>query len=166
MSRFSMFVAAGALSLAVAGAAQAQGDKTATQTVTYEVQGINELSVSGNPGALTVSVATAGSQPTAATNATTTYSFTTNLAGGKITAEIDTDMPAGLTLTANLQTPGGAASTAGAVTLSSVAVDAVTGIDKQVASAKTITYSLTANVSAGVVASATKTVTLTLVAGT
>ena len=41
--------------------------QTANQTVTYEVQAINEISVSGNPGALIVSSATAGSEPTAAT---------------------------------------------------------------------------------------------------
>jgi hypothetical protein len=55
------------------------------QTVTYEVQAVNEIDVSGNPGALIVSSATAGSEPTAASDATTSYSMTTNGSNKKIT---------------------------------------------------------------------------------
>src|SRR5947208_1601517 len=43
-----------------------------TQTVTFSVSAINEISVSGNPGALTVSSAAAGSGPTSASDASTT----------------------------------------------------------------------------------------------
>ena len=72
----------------------AQAVVAATQTVTYSVSAINELSVSGNPAALAVSTATAGSEPDDATDATTTYGISTNQTGTKITAAIDTAMPA------------------------------------------------------------------------
>lgn len=144
----------------VAGKAAAQ-----TQTVTYEVQAINQMSVSGDPGALTVSSATAGSAPTDATDATTTWAITTNQTGTKVTAAINTAMPAGVTLKVGLGAPTGATS-AGAVSLGTVAADLVTGITKLNESAKTVTYTLSATAAAGVVASATKTVTFTVVAGT
>ncbi|MCC4114223.1 hypothetical protein LLG90_02545 [Aromatoleum toluclasticum] len=154
-----------ALALAMTGLAGAAfAADTATQTVTYEVTAINELSVSGNPGALTISAATAGSAPTSVSDATTTYAITTNQSTRKITAAINTAMPNYVTLKANLAAPTGATS-AGAVTLGTVAVDAVTGISTLNESAKTITYSLEATAAAGVVTSASKTVTFTIVAG-
>jgi hypothetical protein len=137
---------------------------TATQTVTYEVTAINEISTSGNPGALIVNSATAGSAPTDATDASTTWAVTTNQTGAKITAAIDTAMPAGTTLKVNLAAPTGASSL-GAVTLSTVAVDAVTGITQLNESAKTVEYTLSATAAAGVVASASKTVTFTITGG-
>jgi hypothetical protein len=137
---------------------------TATQTVTYAVTAINEISVSGNPGALTVSTATAGSAPNAVTDASTTYSITTNEPTRKITGAINTDMPSGLTLSVTLAAPTGATS-AGKKALTSVATDLVTAISTLNESAKTITYELAATSAAGVVPSATKTVTLTITAG-
>jgi len=80
---------------------------TATQTVTYAVSAINEISVSGNPAAMTVNAATPGSAPTTVTDSSTTWAVTTNESTKKITAAINTDMPTGLTLTANLTAPTG-----------------------------------------------------------
>jgi hypothetical protein len=126
------------------------------------VTAINELSVSGNPGALTVNAATAGSQPDAVTDATSSYAITTNGTNKKITAALDTAMPAGVTLslTATAPTVG---SSPGKVALSASAADVVTGIT-QVADGdgNTLTYELAATVAAGVVESASKTVTLTI----
>lgn len=137
---------------------------SATQTVTYAVSAINAITVSGNPAALTVNAATAGSAPTSVSDATTTYAITTNETGKKITGATNTDMPAGLTLTVNLVAPTGGSS-AGATSLSSVAADLVTGITTLNESGKTITYNLSATSAAGVVGSASKTVTLTIVDG-
>lgn len=136
-----------------------------TQTVTFEVKAINKMSVSGNPGALVVSDATAGSAPTDATDASTTWAVTTNQTGTKVTAAIDLAMPSGVALKVDLGAPTGATS-AGAVALGTVAADLVTGITKLNESAKTITYTLSATSAAGVVASTTRTVTYTVVAGT
>jgi hypothetical protein len=143
----------GASGIAMAGA-------TANQTVTYEIQAINELSASGNPAALIVNAAVAGSAPTLVSDATSTYAITTNQTR-KITGALDTAMPAGVTLTVALAAPTGGTSS-GDVTLSDTAADLVTGIATLNESGKTITYKLSATSAAGVVASATKTVTLTI----
>ena len=153
---------AAALILGAGGMAMAA--ETANQTVTYEIQAINELSVSGNPGALTVNAAVAGEAPTAVSDATSSYAITTNETSRKITGAIDTAMPAGVTLTANLAAPAGGSST-GAVALTNTATDLVTGISTLNETAKGITYGLSATSAAGVVASATKTVTFTIAAG-
>ena len=145
----------GASGLAMAGA-------TANQTVTYEVQAINELSVSGSPDAIIVNAATAGAQPNEASNALTTYAITTNQSR-KITGAIDTAMPSGVTLKVALAAPTGGTSS-GDVTLSATAADLVTGISTLAESEKTITYKLSALTTAGVVPSAVKTVTLTIAA--
>lgn len=137
---------------------------TATQTVTYEVQAINELSVSAATASLTVSSATAGSAPNVATDASTSYAITTNETNRKITGAINSNMPSGVTLSATLAAPTGGSS-GGKLALSTVAVDLVTGISTLNESGKSISYELAATSAAGVVASATKTVTLTITAG-
>ena len=134
-----------------------------SQTATFQVDPINEISVSGNPGALAINTAVAGSAPTAASNASTTWAVTTNQTGAKVTAAINLAMPAGVTLSLNLQNPAGATSTT--VSLRTLAVDAVTGITKLNESGRTVTYTLAATAIAGVVASTSHTVTLTMVAG-
>lgn len=149
---------------ALVSSVSAYAASSTTQAVSIEVSAINELSVSGNPGALTVSTATAGSAPDAVSDSTTTYAITTNESTRKITAAIDTAMPTGVTLTASLAAPTGGTS-AGAVALGTVAADVVTGITKLNESGKTITYNLSATSAAGVVPAASKTVTFTIVAG-
>lgn len=161
MKSLPFVLSAAALSLVgFVGEAQAQ-----QQTVTFEVQAINEMSVSGDPGALTINTATAGSAPTAVTDASTTYAITTNQTGTKITGAVDLAMPNGVTLAVNLAAPTGATS-AGDVVLGTVDADVVTGITQLNEAGKTITYTLSAAPSAGVVASTTRTVTYTVVAGT
>jgi hypothetical protein len=142
----------------------AMASDTTGQTVTYEIQAINELAVSGSPDALIVNEAVAGAAPTAVSNTATTYDITTNQTTRKITGAINAAMPAGVTLTANLAAPTGGTS-AGAVVLTATAQDLVTGISTLNETAKGITYGLSATSAAGVVASATKTVTLTIAAG-
>ncbi|MEN3370007.1 MAG: hypothetical protein V7609_2150 [Verrucomicrobiota bacterium] len=136
---------------------------SAQQTVTYEVQAINELAVSEATASLTVNAAIAGSAPTSANDSTTSYAITTNEAGRKITGSINTAMPSGVALSVNLAAPSGATS-AGPVALSTTAQDLVTGISTLNESGKSISYSLSATAAAGVVPSASKTVTLTITA--
>ena len=151
------------LALLGLAASVALAGTTATQTVTYSVSAINEISASGDPAALNITTAVAGSEPSTATNAVTTYSISTNETGKKITAVINTDVAAG-TLKINLADPdgAGAATSLGDVTLSSAPADCVTGIDSQAASAKTITYKFSAVIADGIIGSTNKTVTLTL----
>lgn len=153
----------GALSmLFIAGPAMA-GDSD-TQTVNYEVTAINEISIDGDAVTLTVNSATAGEAPTQATDSDS-YAITTNVvspATKKITAAIDSDMPAGLTLKINVTAPSTAGTSSGPTTLSATAEDVVTGISAVNEADISMEYTLDATVAAGVVAPDTKTVTLTI----
>jgi len=134
---------------------------SSSQTVGVQVSAITEISVSGNPGALNVATATAGQDPDEVSDATTTYSITTNRDNLKITGALNTAMPTGTTLKLNLEAPTGATS-AGDVSMSATAADLVTGITKKKGSSLQVTYKLSATVEAGVVSTTSKTVTLTL----
>ena len=136
---------------------------TATQTVTYAVNAINQIAFTGSPS-LTITTAVAGSAPTSVTDATAVWAVTTNQTGAKITASIPTIMPSGLTLSANLASPSGGSS-AGSQALGITAVDLVTGITKLAQSALVVTYTLDATVAAGVVSSASRVVTYTITGG-
>lgn len=118
---------------------------------------------SGNPPRLVVGTAVAGSQPTPLVDVSTQYRARTNNISNpqKITGRINSNMPAGVTLTIMLAPTTGATSL-GTVTLSTTTRDLVTNITNTVNEWRDITYTLTANVSAGVVATASKTVTLTI----
>lgn len=166
MKKYLVFILAALLVFGLGSVAWAQ-DPTATQTVTYEVTAINEISVSPETVSLKVDTATAGSQPTDATDDSTTYAITTNGTGKVITGAIDTAMPEGLTLEVNLAAPS-VGESVGGVDISSAtttAVDLVTAIGPVAQEGLTITYTLSATVAAGVVTSAEKTVTFTLTDG-
>ena len=150
-----------ALLALTAAAAQAQ---TATQTVTFAVNAVNQIAFTGTPS-LTITTAVAGSAPTSVTDATSSWAVTTNQTGAKITASIPTVMPTGLTLSANLVAPTGATS-AGYQALSTTGVDLVTVITKLAQGSLGVTYKLDATAAAGVVASATRLVTYTITGGT
>lgn len=153
---------AGVVFVSLLASASIAAAQTATQTVTFQVQAINEISVSGDPGQLTISTASAGGQLQPATDNTTTYSITTNEAGKKIAISLDSDMPTGVTLEVSLAEPAGATS-AGDVTLSTVDADAVTDIGNLAETGLAITYTLSATSAAAVMAAAdTRTVTLTV----
>jgi hypothetical protein len=136
-------------------AAQAQ------QTVTFEVQAINEIAVSGDPAPLVITAATAGQQPASVSDNSTTYSITTNESGKSIQAALDAAMPPGLTLTIQLAAPTGASSV-GPVDLTTTAQNLVTGVSTVAESGLGITYTLSATLSAGAVPQQTRTVTLTI----
>jgi Ribonuclease G/E len=158
---FQLSALATAMGFLVSGGAFAAD--SAEQTVTYEVSAINEITVSGNPGTLTISTATAGSEPDAVSDSSSSYDITTNGSNKKITAAIDTAMPADVTL--SLAAASASGTSAGEQTLTATAVDVVTGLTGVAESGQTLTYGLSATVAAGVVASASKTVTLTIADG-
>ncbi len=136
-----------------------------TITITYEVEAINELAIDVGSVELTINAATAGSEPTDDSDATTaTYAITTNAAtnGKKITAAIDTAMPSGVTLYVTLAPPTGATSS-GETSISDTPANVVTAIEMVAEADLAITFRLSATVAAGVVASGEKTLTLTLV---
>ena len=80
---------------------------TATQTITFSIQAINEISVSSDPAAMTISLANAGSAPVSVMDTGTTYNITTNESSQKITGQITTggEMPPGVMLEVNLTAP-------------------------------------------------------------
>jgi hypothetical protein len=147
------------------GFARIAVSQTATQTVTFQVTAINQISITGAAPTLIVNTATAGSAPSTATSSGITWAVTTNQTGAKINASIPTAMPAGLTLSANMGAPAGATSV-GTTALTTTAVDLVTGITKLNSSGLALTYSLDATTAAGVVASGTRVVTFTVYGGT
>jgi hypothetical protein len=153
-------VAALVLLAVVATDAKAQ---TANQTVTFEVQAINQIAVTGSPS-LTISTAVAGNAPTSVT-AAASYAITTNQSNRKITASLNTAMPADVTLSVALAAPSGASAPASPVVLTTGAQDVVTGVSLLNAAALSITYTLSATSAAGVVPSSSKTVTYTVTAG-
>lgn len=158
----TLVAVAGVLTLALSAIASAQ--PTATQSVTFQVDAINEMSVTGSPSLL-IDAAVAGSAPTSVTANGMTWAVTTNQTGAKITASIASNMPAGLTLSANMSGPAGATS-AGLKALSTVAVDMVTVITKLNSTGLALGYQLDATSAAGVIVSSTRIVTFTVTGGT
>ncbi|MCX5752391.1 MAG: hypothetical protein NTW97_01960 [Candidatus Krumholzibacteria bacterium] len=124
----------------------------------------DDMTASGNPGALIIGSATAGSVLIPVSDATTTYNIDVTTGTVKITGEINTAMPANTALKVMLAAPTGATSV-GMVTLSATAQNLVTGIANLTSeNGLGISYEFDASVSAGVVSSAAKTVTFTIAA--
>jgi hypothetical protein len=159
----SRLLTAAALSVFAFSGAQAQGN-TDNQTVTFTVEAINEIAITGTV-TLTINSATAGADPDAAQSTAATYAITTNETARKITAALDQAMPTGLTLNITLAAPTGATSV-GAVSLSATEQDVVTGISNVAESALAITYDLEATAAAAVQAGTERIVTLTITATT
>jgi hypothetical protein len=136
---------------------------TATQSLTLAVNSVAKIAVSGNPGALTISDGIAGTDAlSSVSDASTSYSITHNsLTNMRITAGLDVALPAGFTLQVALASNKGGST--GATTIpAGTAVDVVTGIARGADAGRTITYTFSADASAGVLSSTTRTVTLTL----
>lgn len=132
-------------------------------TVTYEVQSVTLLNLSGS-ASVTINSGTAGGGLTDATDSSgVTYAITNNAGSNskKLTGKINTAMTSPTTLSVNVTAPSGASST-GYVELTASDQDLVTGIDDVDASGIAIAFKLHTTVAAGVVASATKTFTMTV----
>ena len=139
---------------------------TATQTVTLAVNSVFKISTSGNPGALTITTGTAGTDAlTSVSDNSTSYSITQNFGNAvKITGHMDAALTSGYTLNLTLASTKG--TSAGNVDISNAtsgsAVDVVTGINRGADAGQTINYSFSALASAGTLSSTSKTITLTL----
>ena len=121
------------------------------------------ITVSGSPGNLVVNTAVAGSPPTSAIDATTTYTIVATGATLRgITGKLNTAPPAGVTITVTLAACGGGTSY-GPIVLTTVAQNLVHGISTTSCTAA-ITYQVDATAAAGVVALQSKTVTLNEIA--
>lgn len=97
-----------------------------SHTVTVTVTAINEVAITGGNVTLTINSATAGSEPDAKQDTSTSLAWTSNQSNKKITVATDQAAPAfSLSATAASVTGG---TSAGAVVLSTAAADFVTGI--------------------------------------
>ncbi len=136
--------------------------QTANQAVTIVVSPINVMSVSSGTVSMTINSATAGSNPDNASDAATSYAVTTNGTLKKITAALGTAYAGGISLALSLTAPTGGTS-AGSVTLTTVAQDLVTGFANLAESGKGISYTASATAAAATNgAGEAQTVTLTL----
>jgi hypothetical protein len=149
-----------AMMSAIGSTAAAQ---TATQTLTFQVDAINQIAFTGSPS-LVINTALAGTNPNSVTTAVS-WAVTTNQSNAKITASLNASLPADVVLSVELAAPTGATST-GAQSLGITSVDLVTGITRVAEGALGVTYTLSATAAAGVVASTTRTVTYTITGGT
>ena len=151
-----------AVSIALLGlSGTALAASSASHDVTVTVSAINEVAVSGGNLTLTISTATAGSEPDAATDSTTCdLSWTTNEASKKITVAAGAAI-SGATLKVTAANVTGGTS-AGQITLSSTAQDFVTGISTTTGSCD-LSYEASATASQGT-SSNTHTITYTITA--
>ncbi len=123
--------------------------------------GTNQISVSGSPGTMTITTAVPGSQPTSVTNTATTWSVQTNAATHTVTAVLSSALATGITLSLNMSPPPGGVSQ-GTIALSTTSQTMVTNVQANSTQTQGLTYTLAANVSAGVITLASTVVTLTL----
>ncbi|HEY6951393.1 MAG TPA: hypothetical protein VI758_03235 [Bacteroidota bacterium] len=139
---------------------------TATQSLNLAVNTVYKIATSGNPGALTITTGTAGTDAlSSVSDNSTTYSITQNFANTvKITANLDAALPAGYTLQLNMASTKG--TSAGSVDISNAtaasALNVVTAINRGADAGQAISYTFSALASAGTLSSTSKTVTLTL----
>ena len=144
----------------------AAAQATANQTVSLAVNAVYKIATSGNPGGLTITTGTAGTDAlSTVSDNTTSYSITQNVAGTvKVTANLNSALSAGYTLQLNLASSKG--TSAGTVDISGTtpgsALNVVTGIAMGADANQTVTYTFGANASAGTLSSTNKVVTLTL----
>jgi len=115
------------------GAPPASAAESDSHTVTVQVTAINEIAVSGGNVTLTIDSATAATQPLPALDSTTCdLLWTTNEADKKITVATDLAAPKFTLLLLAQNVSGGTA--APQVTLSTTAIDLVTGVSQSVGS--------------------------------
>lgn len=152
---------------AFGNAATAAVSSTTTQTVNMVINATSNITTSGNPGTLAITLNAGGTG--SATDASTTYTVVSNAGGTgtlKVTGAISTGgaMPTNTSLTASLASTSGTSQ--GAQTLGTTAVDLVTKLPTLLSDTGAITY--TFNVANGWTLPAqnlTRTVTLTLTNG-
>lgn len=143
-------------------AALAQGGSTVVQHLTVEVKAITKIAVSGDPGALYITDANAGSDVMSVSDNNSKYSMLTNLDNMKIVASINSAMPSGTKLMVKLESSKGLSNGFVNVSNAMSPVEVVSGLGKGSDLNQTITYSFAADASVGQINSDSRVVTLTL----
>jgi len=148
---------------------------TATQTVTMQVNAICVLAVTGSPSTLTVSAPATGGQTPSNPSSNTTYAQYTSTVPASQTRKITAAWggsdaaPAGCSLKLTATPSGGTnqGSSAGQITMSATAQDVVTTIRScatgtSASNGAQLTYTLSVDTVTSLVASESKTATVTL----
>jgi hypothetical protein len=160
MKKLIVLIALVALS---AFAFQAVFAQTAAQLVTLEVKVVNKINISGPVSLLIDDAIPGGAGLLPVSNNTTSYNITHNgSAAGKITANINSPLPAGITLELTLASALGTSKGIQNISNATTALDVVDGIAMGKDATQMITYNFSATPEAGVFASTVKTVTLTV----
>ncbi|MDN3505560.1 MAG: hypothetical protein P0S95_08300 [Rhabdochlamydiaceae bacterium] len=134
----------------------------ADQQVTLNVGSFDSISVPSGALSLTVSTATAGSEPESATTSSSITYLSTTANAKKIVGTV-ASLPASTTLALQVNPVEGSHGTsAGSVSLSSSAQDLLTAIPQFTLGDSTTSFSFTAPVAAGSFSGANATVTLTI----
>ena len=151
-----------AICLLVPLVALAQTGSSVVQTLNIEVKPITKLAVSGNPGALYITDASAGSDVLSVSDNNSNYSMMTNLDNMKIVASINNPMPEGTRLMMKLESSKGSSSGLVDVSNAMSPVEVVTALGKGSDLNQSITYTFAANASIGQLNVDSRVVTLTL----
>ncbi len=139
--------------------ASLMADDSDTTTVNYSVAALDSINI--DDAAVTLDLTTdEGDGTFTDASATATYDCSTNAAAMKITGAIDSDMPAGMTLTANADATG-LGTSAGPQTISASAADLVTAISASAANDLNLVFNLDAPITQAAT-SGSRTFTLTL----
>jgi hypothetical protein len=140
------------------------GAQSATQVVSFRVNPISEIAISGSPAPLVVDAPRSSQQSATTTMGGTSYAITANEGNQRISAALNEPMPNGVSLAVSLDAPAGGASR-GITALGTSARDVVTGIPAVAARGLPIVYTLNATSSARQGAAGTRIVTYTVTAG-
>ena len=151
-----------AICLLIPLVALAQTGSSVVQTLNIEVKPITKIAVSGNPGALYITDASAGSDVLTVSDNNSNYSMMTNLDNMKIVASINNPMPEGTRLMMKLESSKGSSSGLVDVSNAMSPVEVVTALGKGSDLNQSITYTFAANASIGQMNVDSRVVTLTL----
>lgn len=133
----------------------------ATQTITFGIDPIAEISFSGDPTAMIATQAAAGSDPADVIDNSTNYAVTTNGTSEKVSASLLSPMPTGTMLCIMVGAPNGAVSE-GNVDLDTTDQNVVTGITQVAQGNLPITYVFESTAEAGILPPTSRVVTFTL----
>lgn len=145
----------------ILGAGSLLGSNVATQTITFSIEPISEISVSGDPPSFVAQQATPGQDPDDVVDNSTFYAVTTNGSAEKVVACLNAAMPTGTSLCLMAIAPTGAVSS-GMVDLDTSNQNIVTGITQVAESNLQLGYGFETTVSAGTFSTTTRIVTFTL----
>ena len=151
--------------LLASGWGSLEAQSSATQVVTFGVLPAREASASAPSLPLAIPARASARAGTSAILGSASYALTTNEANQKVAVGLDRPMPSGLVLSVALGAPAGAASV-GAVPVSVISADLVTGIPALSSGSFPASFVLSASATpSGATAGTTRIVTFTIVAG-